>query len=124
MFFDKADVPAIRARAATPAIKPVLESIRKMAEIDPFGPDNRKTLGNHATLYLATGDRAEADFARDELLSYMATLLALLSCDDASTAIHPPFETSLRILVRFHLPSAQATPCAAVALTPCLRKSW
>ena len=72
LFFDKADVPAIRARAATPDFQPVIESIRRMEELDPFGAGNRKTRGNEATLFLATGDRAFADRARDELLSDIA----------------------------------------------------
>ncbi len=73
LFFDAAEVPAIRAKAATPAFKPVVEAIRRMRDGgDPFGDEFHKNFGNSAILFLATGDKAEADLARDEMLHYIA----------------------------------------------------
>jgi hypothetical protein len=73
LFLGPDEVPALRARAATPAFAPVLDAIRSMIKGgDPFGAGNRKTRGNEAALFLATGDRAFADRARDELLSDIA----------------------------------------------------
>lgn len=73
LFFGGAEVQALRTRAATPAFAPVLDAIRSMIKGgDPFGAGNRKTRGNEATLFLATGDRAFAGRARDELLADIA----------------------------------------------------
>jgi hypothetical protein len=73
LFIDASELPAVRARAATPQGRRLVESIRWMRdEGDPFGLDSRKAFGNNAALYLATGDRAFADLARDEFLFYLS----------------------------------------------------
>ncbi len=73
LFLDEAAVAAVRARAATPQGRRLVESIRWMRdEGDPFGLDSRKAFGNNAALYLATGERAHADLARDEFLFYLS----------------------------------------------------
>jgi|GEM_PF-3926819 len=73
LFFDAAEVPGIRARAGTPEGKQIVEAIRFMRDGgDPFGPKFHKQFGNSAIHYPATGDKADADRARDEMLHYIA----------------------------------------------------
>jgi hypothetical protein len=73
LFFDAAKVPEIRAKAAAPEGRQIVEAIRFMRDGgDPFGPKFHKEFGNSAILYLATGERADADRARDEMLHYIA----------------------------------------------------
>lgn len=73
LFFDAEQIPEIRARAATAEGKAMVEAIRFMRDGgDPFGPQFHKEFGNSAILYLATGDKADADLARDEMLHYIA----------------------------------------------------
>ncbi len=73
LFLDAAQIPGLRERAATERGARLLESIRWMRDGgDAFGTQTGKAFGNDAALYLATGDRAYADLARDEFLFHVA----------------------------------------------------
>lgn len=67
------NVSALRSRAASPEGREIVSAIRFMRDGgDPFGSKFHKEFGNSAILYLATGDPAEANLARDEMLHYIA----------------------------------------------------
>lgn len=73
LFFDAGQIPEIRAKAQTPEGRSIVEAIRFVRDGgDPFGPKFHKDFGNSAILYLASGDKKDADLARDEMLHYIA----------------------------------------------------
>lgn len=78
LFVGPSDVSAIRARAQSAELAPVVQAIQWMTQStngvsnDPFSYDFHKQFGNYAILYLATGNATFAAQARDETLYHIS----------------------------------------------------